>query len=503
MFRPIARASQSLALLAASIAPLIGAEGTPAAAKPFTLDEAIGVALQNNFNLRTQVLTVDNAKESLAIQEAASDPTLTASTTRAVSQAASTTSRLDGTASQGPRSDNTTMRVGATLPKISATNGSVSLTANVTRAATNSTNALFNPSFGNGVSANLTQPLMRDAGRRAANAAIDRARLGLTIASIGYKSSVLQLISDTENAYYNLVAARESYRIRQLSLERYQLLLDESQARRKSGVATDLDVLTAEVNVANARRALIQQEQTVRDTEERLLNTINLPAFDTQLGPVSFNDYTDGAPNFAQSYKQARDYYPDTLSAAETLKQLEIDLETAKRNTLPTLDLTASLGYTARATNQGYQQAISNLPNDHGNNWAMGLNYSMPWGRNADKARFRQASNNISSQKIRIEQLEQALMMNVRQAVRAVETNLAAVEIAAKATELAARQFDQQKARYDAGLSTSRIVVQFQEDLETARFNELSAKVALRRAVAELRRLEGSSIGRYKVELLK
>jgi outer membrane protein TolC len=70
-------------------------------------------------------------------------------------------------------------------------------------------------------------------------------------------------------------------------------------------------------------------------------------------------------------------------------------------------------------------------------------------------------------------------------------------------TELAARQFDQQKARYDAGLSTSRIVVQFQEDLETARFNELSAKVALRRAVAELRRLEGSSIGRYKVELLK
>ena len=125
------------------------------------------------------------------------------------------------------------------------------------------------------------------------------------------------------------------------------------------------------------------------------------------------------------------------------------------------------------------------------------------WGRNADKARFRQATNNISSQKIRIEQLEQQLMMNVRQAVRAVETNLAAVEIAAKATELASRQFDQQKARYDAGLSTSRIVVQFQEDLETARFNELSAKVALRRAVAELRRLEGSSLNRYKVDLPK
>ena len=144
MLRPIARASQSLAILAATLAPLAGAENTPANPKPFTLEEAIGIALQNNFNLRTQALTVDNAKESLAIQEAVADPTITASTNRSVSQAASTTSRLDGTAAQGPRSDNTTTRVGATLPRLSATNGTVSLTANVTRAATNSTNALFN-----------------------------------------------------------------------------------------------------------------------------------------------------------------------------------------------------------------------------------------------------------------------------------------------------------------------------------------------------------------------
>ena len=102
-----------------------------------------------------------------------------------------------------------------------------------------------------------------------------------------------------------------------------------------------------------------------------------------------------------------------------------------------------------------------------------------------------------------IKQIEQQLVVSVRTAVRAVETNLIAAEIAAKATQLASRQYDQQKARYDAGLSTSRVLLQFQDDLESARFNQLSAQLALRQAVAELRRLEGTSLQRFRVDLPK
>jgi len=125
----------------------------------------------------------------------------------------------------------------------------------------------------------------------------------------------------------------------------------------------------------------------------------------------------------------------------------------------------------------------------------------MPWGRHADKARYRQAQNSLNSQKLRLDQLEQNLMINVRSAVRAVETQLVAVEIASKGTELATRQYEQQKARFDAGLSTSRLVLLAQDDLENARFRELSARLALRRAAAELGRLEGTSIDRFRVQL--
>ncbi len=468
--------------------------------RPLSLEEAIALALQKNFSLQIENLSLENARENVTIQDAVFDPVFTAAGTRSLSQQASNTSVLDGTQREGPRNDNTNFRVGAQLPRIPYTNGTLQVQANIARSATNSTNALLNPSYGNGVSATLNQPLFRDFGRRAALAALENAQLAFNIATLNYKSEVLAIVSDTENAYYNVVAARELLRIRELTLQANQRLLSENTARRNTGVATDLDVLAAEVQVASARRALVQQEQTVRDTEEALLSLINVP-LDVRPGIVAFDDREVPQPNFAQSYKLARDFYPDLQAGGQALRQLELNLETARRNLLPNLDLTAQLGYTARATEAGYQEAIANLPSHHGNNWSIALNYSLPWGQRADKARLRQAANNVSSQKVRLDFLEQQLMADVRAAVRAVETNLVAVEIAAQATLLAERQYEQQKARYDAGLSTSRLVLQFQDDLDNMRFQELSAKLALRRAVAELRRLEGTSLQRFHVEL--
>ena len=471
--------------------------------RPFTLEDAIGLALKKNFDLQVQSYAIENAKDQVAIQEAAFDPTITAQGRRSVNQQASATSRLDditGTVREAPRTDSTTVSVGAALPRIPLTNGSVSVATNISRTASN-TNQLVNPNFGHGVSATLNQPLLAGAGRHAATVLLQRSKLGLNIANLNYKRGVLGVIYDTENAYYNLVAARETLRIRQLTFQYNQKLFEENQARRSTGVATDLDVLSAEVGVATSRRGIIQAEQSVRDAEDRLLNLINVPDFEVRVGPVGFDDYRGGIPTFAASYKLAREYYPDALSREETIKQLQLDLETARRNQLPDLDLIASLGYTARATNAGYQQAIANLPNDHGNNWSVALNYSMPWGKHADKARYRTAQTNLLSNKLQLEQLEQSLLVSVRSAVRAVETNLAAVEIASKATELAARQYDQQKSRFDAGLSTSRQVLLVQDDLERARFDELNSRLALRRAAAELNRLEGSSLQRFRVQL--
>jgi outer membrane protein len=499
MSRLLVRASLLLSLAACSVAH---AQTVPTIApdKPLTLEDTIAIAVRKNFDLQIQANTLETNKENLTIAQAAFDPTINSTARRSVSQSASNTSRLDGAQTEGARSDSTTLSVGAS-ERLAATNGTLSVTTNVSRSATNSTNALFNPQFGNGVSASLSQPLLQNAGSTVAKANVERSKLGLGIAYLNYRNQVLTLISQTETAYYNLVAARETLRIRQLSLDTSQKFLEEARTRQQTGVAIPLDVLSAENSVANAQRAQIQAVQTVKDSEDALLSLINVANLDSAPGPVKFDDYRESAPDFATVYKRIRESYPPNLTQEETLKQLLIDLETARRNQLPSLNLDASLGYTAKATNQSYGQAVANLPNDHGNNWALGLTYSMPWGRHADKARYRQALLNVNSQKLRIDQAEEQLMVQVRQAVRTVETNIKAVEFAAKATQLSEAQYNQQAERFKSGLATAYLVQQSQDTLESNRFNELSAKLTLRRAVSELNRLQGTSIEKYRIQL--
>jgi outer membrane protein len=91
--------------------------------------------------------------------------------------------------------------------------------------------------------------------------------------------------------------------------------------------------------------------------------------------------------------------------------------------------------------------------------------------------------------------------VQVRAAVRSVETNLESVVISTKATELSVKKYELEKARFDAGLSTARLVLQAQDDLEASRLSELQAKVTLRNAIAELHRLEGSSLTKYNIAL--
>src|SRR5688572_28257314 len=90
--------------------------------KPFTLEEAIALALRKNFDLQLQSFTVENAKDAIAIQEAAFDPTINASATRSLNQRAANVSTLEGEQAEPTRTNDMNVNIGVT-ERISATNG--------------------------------------------------------------------------------------------------------------------------------------------------------------------------------------------------------------------------------------------------------------------------------------------------------------------------------------------------------------------------------------------
>jgi outer membrane protein TolC len=310
---------------------------------------------------------------------------------------------------------------------------------------------------------------------------------------------VLVVVRNVEAAYYNLVFARQQRGVRQSSLELAQQLLEENRARRQTGVATDLDVLQAEVGVANARRSLLLADQTVQDREDALTALIGQFEFNQTIGDVSFENAPVPAVSFDFSYKLARENQPALASSAIAIRQLEIDRETAKRNRLPDLGLGAGLGLNSREASYG--DAATRTFDGDGYAWQVDLTLRVPWAQREDNARLRLAQSNIAREQTRLQQLDQNLVVEVRSAVRAVETNRESVAISGLATQLSERQYELERARFNAGLSTSRRVLEAQDDLEIARVNELQSQVNLRIALAELQRLEGSSLTRFRIVL--
>jgi outer membrane protein TolC len=472
------------------IVPSFAAEAAPTPA-PLTLEECVARALDKNFDLQLQQFSTKIARDQVIIADAAYDPTLFST----AALAGSKNDRVTPSTSYQEQ----TVNVGVTQRFVTGAEATVGTSLDRSRNSASLT-PLFNPVYTSDVSLSINQPLLQGSGITINRASIERARLGVTRAHLDFKAVVLDLIRDVESAYYGLAFSRERLAVRKFSLEVAQTLLDENKARLKTGVATNLEVLQSDVGVANARRDLLLAEQDVSDGEDTLLNLIGRFEFSTRPGPVRLSDSPVPDVSFDVSYALALVNAPDFASNKLLAEQLKLDAEVAKNNRLPVLDLGAGVGFTGegRRTAGG---TLANTSTGDSYNWQVDLTLSIPWGLRAERARYRQALTNLDRQQVLIRQIDQSLLLQVRSAVRAVETNRETVAVSALATELSQKQFETEKARYEAGLSTYRFVEDSRQDLDTARVNELLAKVNLRIALAELARLEGTSLARYNVTL--
>lgn len=473
------------AALAQDSVPTTVPEATTTAVAELTLEQCISRALQKNFDLEAGRYGPQIAADSIIVAKGAYEPLL--SVTGATGEGSS------------PSLDTKSSNIRAGVSQQLYTGTTVSASSRLDRSSSDPAFNALNPAYDADVTLSVRQSLLAGAGVGVNRAGIERAEIGVLRANLDYKSQVLDVIQDTENAYYDLVYAREQLAVRNFSLTLAQRLYEEAKTRRDTGVATDLDVLQAEVGVANARRGVILAEQAVKDRQDALLSLIGQFELDAPIGTVRFSEISDATPVFTSSYEMAKRNQPDFLSAQALIDQLRLDLKLAKDAARPDLTVGAAVGL--NGTNGNGRDAFNEAFDRQSHSWQVDFAFTYPWGQKSDKARERQSLAVLNREQTRLRQTEQFIELQVRSAVRSVETNLESVKIATLASALSQKQYELEKAKFDAGLSTSRRVLEAQDDLETARVSELQAKASLHTAISALHRIEGSSLQRYAVEL--
>jgi outer membrane protein TolC len=389
----------------------------------------------------------------------------------------------------------------------------------------NSSNNRFqtiNPYYSGSLSFSFTQPLLKDFGWATSRKDILVAGNSRDIAENSLKTTLLQTIYTVEQTYWELVYRIESLNVQRQSLKLAEDLLDKSRKEAEIGTLAPKEVISAQAEVASRKADILQAEMLVRDSADALRGLIRLP-FEKDapdIVPADKPVFTKSEIGLDEALAIALRHRPDLQSSALGIKNKELDFAYAKNQTLPSLSLNAQYWSPGLSGDQilylednpltgvvvgrvpgGAGQAIRDALHFKYRNWSVSLSLDIPFTAVFTRAALAQAKTSLDQEIIRMKQTEQDAVIEVRAAVRAVQTNYERVNARRSARELAEEKLAAEEAKLKVGLSNNYFVLNYQRDLAAARTAELRALIDYTLSLGQLDKAMGTSLDKRNIKI--
>jgi outer membrane protein len=145
------------------------------------------------------------------------------------------------------------------------------------RTNTNNEFSTLNPSYDSALSLSLSQPLLRNAGKKVNTFSIRVAGYELDIARAQTKLEMIRVLSVADRVYWRLYAARRALDVRK---QEYNLALAQlKQAKRfvELGETAEVEIIRAEAGVASKVEAIIIAANELSDREREIKQVLNIP----------------------------------------------------------------------------------------------------------------------------------------------------------------------------------------------------------------------------------
>ena len=138
--------------------------------------------------------------------------------------------------------------------------------------------------------------------------------------------------------------------------------------------------------------------------------------------------------------------------------------------------------------NGGFGRSLRNLFRSDAPNFQVGVTISFPFRNRTAKANLAGAEITKNQLDTRTRIQEQSVVVEVRNAVQAVETARQRVLAARRARENAEIQLDGERKLFDSGRSTSFLLFQRENSLTNARNAEIRSETDYNKAIANLQK---------------
>jgi outer membrane protein TolC len=362
---------------------------------------------------------------------------------------------------------------------------------------------LFNPAYTGGLAFTLTQPLLRNFGIDINTTFIKIAQNNATVEEHVFFDRVLTVMASVEQAYWELVFVNENLKVAQLALKAAEELLASNKAKAKAGVMAIVDVLQAQAAVASRVEQILLAEKAIRDQEDQFRRLLNPSEDDLRqdlrLVPMDKPLQTLEAISLEEAIDTALARRPEILQASKNVDTSDLNVQFAKNQMLPNLAFQGTTGLA------GLGRDLSDMTNRNFSgdfyNYGAGLVLSFPLGNRAAVSQFNKRQLEGMNARAALLSVRQQVIVNVREAVRRVQTDFKRIETTRSARILADKQLQAELQRLNVGLSTTRFVLDFQRDLATAQGNELRAIVDYNKSLSNMARVKATTLEKYNIRL--
>ena len=398
--------------------------------------------------------------------------------------------------------------------------GSISGTYNNHYLKENSPSDILNPSSAPTLNISIQHSLLRGFGIAVNARTITIAKINLQTSDLNFKTQVIGTVVNVLNAYYALVADYEDLKAKQAAQDVAQTFLEESKKRVEIGALIELDVLTADSQLATSRQNLANSQASLQQHDRQLKNLISRTGLadpvvaNAQIVPL---DRITIPP--ADDLPPLNDMIQTALTSRSDLAAQKASVHTSEVSSLGTRNgVKPSLVVFAGENDAGLSGTPHTIVNGKFSEspdpyfiGGIGTGLGQVFRRNypsdnagvffAAQIHNRQAQADYTIDLLQLRQSQLQTEKNLKQAqvdvmnvVIALRQSRARYDTAVQNRILQQQLFDAEQKRFTMGASTPYNVVQQQRDLAAAQSTEIAALVTYSNARVSLDQTLGTTL---------
>ncbi len=393
---------------------------------------------------------------------------------------------------------------------------------NNSRVSSNSTRTLLVPQLNSNFLIQARQHLLEGMSLASNRRFITIAKNNREIADEAFRQQVIFTATQIETLYWNLVTAYEDEKAKERALASAQQLEANNRKQVQAGTIAQIEIVNAQAQEAASQQALITSQTNLQLAQLLMKNAITRNENDPVIAtaaviPIDRIQLPASEPVVPTQdlINQALQHRPELTQARIDLNNRTISKHAARNALLPTVDLVANYGGTglagalnpnftstgtpSTANNGGYFDALT-ASSSHPTYFA-GVSVNIPIRNRAAQADQIRSELEYRQAEVRLQQLQNTIAIDVRNAQFAVQQNRAAVDSALKAREYATQSLDAEQKKLTQGLSTTYNVLTQMSNVSTAESNLVNAMSAYESSKLQLDIVTGRTLETLSINI--